>query len=140
LRKINKIIIHCTATIEGKEYSVDTIRQWHLQRGFKDVGYHYIIHLDGTIETGRPIQQIGAHCRGQNKNSIGICYVGGLDTQLNAKDTRTQEQKESLHKLINDLMKQYNLTYNDVYTHNHFANKDCPCFSLEQLHKEIQSS
>lgn len=129
MRKINKIIIHCTATIEGKEYSVDTIRQWHKQRGFSDIGYHYIIHLDGTIETGRPIEIAGAHCKGYNSNSIGICYVGGLDTQLKAKDTRTQEQKESLNELIVNMLEKYPQA--TVHGHNEFAKKECPCYNVK---------
>ena len=87
MRKINKIILHCSATPEGREHNVEDIRRWHLRRGFSDIGYHYLIHLDGTIEVGRPIEKRGAHCSGQNRNSIGICYVGGMDKEMKkAKD------------------------------------------------------
>ena len=74
-RKIKEIIVHCSATPEGKDYSIDTIRKWHLQRGFADIGYHYIIYRDGSIHTGRDESVIGAHCKGHNSNSIGVCYI-----------------------------------------------------------------
>ena len=103
-RKIDKIIVHCSATPEGKDYSVDTIRKWHLQRGFSDIGYHYIIYRDGSIHTGRDESVIGAHCKGHNSNSIGVCYIGGCASDgKTPKDTRTTEQKQSLYKLLKEL-------------------------------------
>ena len=97
MRKINKIIIHCTATPENRPHDVADITRWHLARGFNTIGYHYLIHIDGRIEKGRPIEKQGAHCSGQNRNSIGICYVGGMTKDMKkAKDTRTKEQKDSL--------------------------------------------
>lgn len=77
MRAIHKIIIHCTATREGDDISVDTIRRWHLNRGWSDIGYHYVIDIKGNINAGRPIELMGAHTKGQNKYSIGIAYVGG---------------------------------------------------------------
>ena len=82
MRPITEIIIHCTATPEGREFSIDDIRRWHRARGFADVGYHFVIHLDGSVSTGRPLTQAGAHCAGHNNNSIGVAYVGGKE--LNA--------------------------------------------------------
>ena len=79
MRAIHKIIIHCTATREGDDISVDTIRRWHLARGWSDVGYHYVIDIKGNINAGRPIELMGAHCKGQNKYSIGVAYVGGVE-------------------------------------------------------------
>ena len=97
MRNINKIIVHCSASPEGKNFSVSEIRRWHLQRGFADIGYHFVIYLDGSVHVGRPLHKSGAHCKGQNKNSIGICYVGGLDSDgKTPKDTRTDTQKASL--------------------------------------------
>lgn len=78
MRKINEIIIHCSATAEGKDFTVQDITRWHKQRGFKTIGYHYVIYRNGTVATGRDIAEIGAHCKGHNANSIGICYIGGL--------------------------------------------------------------
>ena len=79
MREINDIIIHCTATRRGRNHTVDQVRQWHLARGFDDIGYHYLIYTDGTLHLGRPVEQVGAHAYGHNQHSIGICYVGGLD-------------------------------------------------------------
>jgi N-acetylmuramoyl-L-alanine amidase len=96
LRKINEIIIHCSATPEGRDVTVEEIRQWHLDRGFNDIGYHYIIDLDGVVHDGRPIEKPGAHCVKHNTHSLSICYIGGTDAHGRAKDTRTLEQKNHL--------------------------------------------
>ena len=136
MRDINKIILHCSATSEGKDFDVNDIREWHLQRGFTDVGYHYVIKLDGTIQDGRDIRTIGAHCKGYNYGSVGIVYVGGLDEEGKGKDTRTNEQKESLLNLIDDLLLAYDLTIDDVYCHYQFAKKLCPCFKIEDFKNE----
>lgn len=133
MREINKIILHCSATKEGQYYDKTHIKQWHLQRGFTDIGYHYIILLDGSIQDARDIRTIGAHCKGQNAKSIGICYIGGLDSNGNGKDTRTEEQRQSLFNLIDDLLIAYDLTIDDVYCHYQFAKKLCPCFKIEEF-------
>lgn len=77
MRKITELILHCSATPEGKDFSTTDIDRWHKARGFKMIGYHYVIRLDGTIEQGRPLEMTGAHCKGHNAHSIGICYIGG---------------------------------------------------------------
>ena len=100
MRSIDKIIVHCSATREGQHVTVQQIRQWHLQRNFADIGYHYVIYLDGTVHKGRPLEKAGAHCKGYNAHSIGICYIGGLDRQGKPKDTRTAAQKAALLSLI----------------------------------------
>ena len=79
MRKIKYIVLHCSATKEGVPFGIEDIDRWHRQRGFRKVGYHYVILLDGTIRKGRDIAQVGAHVQGSNANSIGICYIGGLD-------------------------------------------------------------
>lgn len=128
MRQIRKIILHCSATPEGKNFSSADIDRWHKARGFKMIGYHYVIRLDGTIEQGRPLEMTGAHCKGHNAHSIGICYIGGLDPKGRPKDTRTPEQKDSLWALVQALLKQFpNAT---VHGHKEFANKDCPCFDV----------
>ena len=101
MRKITKIIVHCSATPEGKDYSVDTIRDWHLARGWRDIGYHFVIYRNGEIAEGRPIEQSGAHCKGENYCSIGICYIGGVEAEKKdgkwpPKDTRTADQVAAL--------------------------------------------
>ena len=106
MRDINRIIVHCTATPEGRDVSVGEVRTWHLARNFSDVGYHYLITLNGTVEVGRPESKVGAHVRGHNKDSIGIAYAGGMDKSYkNPKDTRTHAQKEALIWLIDELKK-----------------------------------
>ena len=137
MRKINKIIIHCTATPEGREHDVADIRRWHLKRGFNDIGYHYLIHIDGTIEEGRPINKQGAHCSGENRGSIGICYVGGMSKDMKkAKDTRTQAQKDSLIKLMHELIYKYNKDMT-IHGHNEYANKACPSFNVQEEYANL---
>jgi len=129
MRKINKIIIHCSATPEGREHTVADITAWHKQRGFNTIGYHYVIYLDGSVHEGRPIEMIGAHTLGQNTNSIGICYIGGVDKDGKPKDTRTPAQKEALIELVAELKNQFPEA--TVHGHNEFANKACPSFNVK---------
>lgn len=129
MRKINKIILHCSATKEGMHFTAEDIDQWHKQQGWKGIGYHYVILLDGTVQIGRPESEIGAHVSGHNANSIGICYIGGLDKNGKAKDTRTDQQKEALQNLVSALLEKYPDA--TVHGHNEFANKDCPCFNVK---------
>ena len=129
-RKVNLLILHCTATPEGRPVTVQQVRQWHIQRGFVDIGYHFLVGLDGTIHRGRPIEKAGAHCKGHNAHSIGICYVGGLDRQGKPKDTRTPAQKAALLSLLKELKKQYPKA--TIHGHREFANKACPCFDCSE--------
>lgn len=129
-RRITEIIIHCSATPEGKDYTVDDIRKWHLARGFGDVGYHFVIYRDGTVHKGRALTSTGAHCLKHNSNSIGICYIGGLKTDgKTPKDTRTEEQKKSIDRLVLDLLSVYPDA--TVHGHNEFANKACPSYNVK---------
>jgi N-acetylmuramoyl-L-alanine amidase len=131
MRDINKIIIHCSATPEGRDVKTSTIKQWHTAKGWSDIGYHYVIELDGSVNMGRDIDRIGAHTRGKNTGSIGICYVGGMDANMkNPKDTRTEKQKEGLKCLIKDLIKTYGAL--TVHGHNEFASKACPSFDVKK--------
>lgn len=135
-RNITEIIVHCSATPEGKDYTVDNIRQWHLQRGFSDVGYHYVIYRNGTINKGRDESKIGAHCTGHNSNSIGVCYIGGMDKDnKNPKDTRTDAQKASLLKLLKELKVKYPKA--KIYSHKNFANKACPSFNATKEYSSL---
>ncbi len=141
MRKINKIIIHCTATAEGKDYSVETIRGWHLKRGWRDIGYHFLVQRDGTVDEGRPIEQSGAHTKGHNWDSIGISYVGGVEAKKKdgkwiAKDTRTDEQKDALLDLICQLHDTYGGV---VYGHRNFSKKSCPCFDAKKEYENISN-
>lgn len=135
MRRIDKIIIHCSATKEGQYVDVETIRRWHLTRGFSDIGYHYVIYLDGSVHDGRPMELPGVHCKGHNAHSIGICYIGGLDKNLNPKDTRTAKQEASLVKLVKDLKERFPGA--TVHGHNEFSTKPCPCFDVQAWRKEV---
>ena len=135
-RTINEIIVHCSATPEGKDYTLDTIRQWHRQRGFSDIGYHYVIHPDGTVEEGRDVNIAGAHCSGHNSKSIGICYIGGMTADnKKAKDTRTEEQRTNLKALLMAMRKLYPSA--KIHGHRDFAAKACPSFDATEEYKNI---
>lgn len=132
MRKINSIIIHCSATPEGKDFTVQDIDRWHRQRGWKCIGYHYVIYRDGSVHEGRPVEQIGAHTVGHNAESIGICYIGGVDAEGKPKDTRTPQQKEALAKLVAELRRKHNISGLHIYGHCEFAAKACPCFDVKK--------
>ena len=127
MRKINEIIVHCAATREDRDFTVEDITRWHKARGFATIGYHYVIYRDGSIHEGRPLEQVGAHCVGHNKHSIGICYIGGCASDgKTPKDTRTPEQKEALLSLLRRLKARFpNAT---IHGHRDFAAKACPSF------------
>lgn len=135
-RMINEIIIHCTATPEGRECTVDEIRRWHRQRGFSDIGYHYIVHLNGDLDFGRNVDISGAHCLNHNAHSIGVVYVGGVAKDgKTPKDTRTQEQKATLASLLLDLRKLYPKA--TIHGHRDFANKACPSFDATKEYSKF---
>ena len=141
MRKINEIIIHCSDTQEGCDVTAQQIRTWHTipkaqgGPGFRDIGYHDVIRLDGTVEYGRPYADAGAHCLDHNLNSIGICYIGGRkikdDGDWEWGDTRTPEQKEALKLQCAFHLLEWNLTPDCIHGHNEFANKACPCFNVK---------
>lgn len=126
MRKIDMIIVHCTATPAGRDVSVSDIDRWHRERGFDCIGYHYVIGLDGTVHTGRPVEHVGAHCKGYNQRSVGVCYVGGVDAGMSPADTRTPAQRRSLRRLLIELRRRFPGAV--VRSHRDFAPKACPCF------------
>ena len=138
MRKINEIILHCSATPENKNFTVEDITKWHNAKGWDGCGYHYVIHLDGTIHNGRHLQKIGAHCLGHNANSIGICYIGGVDKNGKPKDTRTDAQKKALIILVHELLVKYNLKLYQVHCHYEYAAKACPSFKIEDFKKDYK--
>jgi len=142
-RNITKFILHCTATPEGRDYSVADIKKGHLARGFSDIGYHAVVYRDGSIHIGRDIDISGAHTTGQNTCSIGISYVGGVENRKNPKtgkydipkDTRTPEQKDAILKLLRSLRQQYPKA--TIHGHREFANKACPSFDAKAEYANI---
>ncbi len=143
MRKIDYIVVHCSATREDRPFTVEALRAEHLRRGFRDIGYHFYIRRDGTVTNTRPIALVGAHAKGYNSHSIGICYEGGLDSQGCPKDTRTPEQRASLRLLVHQLLRRFK---GDVRVCGHrdlSADRDgdgvvepeewtkvCPCFEV----------
>jgi len=135
MRDINKIIIHCSATREGQDISAATIDEWHKDRGWSGIGYHYVIGLNGLIEYGRNINKTGAHVKGYNTGSIGICYIGGCDADMNPKDTRTPEQIATLLEFLRILKKLHpNAT---IHGHNEFSAKACPSFNVQSEYNNL---
>ena len=135
-RYINEIIVHCSATAEGKDFTIDDIKKWHLARGFSDIGYHYIIYRDGSINKGRDESKIGAHCTRHNSNSIGVCYIGGCAAdEKTPKDTRTEAQKSSLLKILSELKKKYPKA--SIHSHRDYANKVCPSFDATKEYSSL---
>lgn len=136
MRTITLIIVHCTATKQGQHFTTADVDRWHRAKGWKGIGYHYLVLLDGTIQQGRPEDMIGSHCLNHNKYSIGVCYVGGLDANGHPKDTRTEAQKQSLRTLLQQLKSKYP---NALIVSHHTFNpqKACPCFDAEHEYLQL---
>lgn len=135
-RAINEIIVHCTASYEGQPMTVEAIRRMHVrERGWSDIGYHYVVYLDGSVHEGRNVNISGAHCTGHNTHSIGIVYVGGLLKNGKAADTRTPAQKAGLLKLLKELKRLYPKA--TIHGHREYANKACPCFDARAEYKDL---
>jgi N-acetylmuramoyl-L-alanine amidase len=131
-RPIDELIWHCAATPEGKDFTVADIRSWHKQRGWSDIGYHFVVYRDGRIMAGRPIGQIGAHVTGRNTGTIGCCYVGGVSKDGKAaKDTRTPAQRASMLWLTRELIAKFP-AMRKVSGHNQYAAKACPSFDVRR--------
>lgn len=143
-RRIDEIIVHCTATPEGSPRTLEQIRAQHKAQGWSDIGYHVLVTLDGKAHLGRNMDISGAHAEGHNSHSIGVCYVGGVENRpgvaykdLKAKDTRTEAQKATLMALLMDLRKLYPkariIGHRDVDTHG----KSCPSFDAKFAYRNI---
>ena len=142
-REINRIIIHCSASDFG---DVETIRKWHLERGFSDIGYHYVILNgrrtpfrkyikadDGLIELGRPWWRQGAHTKGENYDSLGICLIGNPKFIGAPEMWFTENQLESLRRLVSQLMQEFDIPSSQIHGHNEYAPKLCPGFRVELI-------
>ena len=137
MRTINEIILHCSATTEGRDVSTEDIRRWHVRsNGWSDIGYHFVVELDGTVKAGRPVERSGAHVKGRNRKSIGLCYVGGLGRDgKTAKDTMNRAQEQSMLNLITTLRGVYGNV--PVTGHNKYAAKACPSFQVDEKWPDI---
>ena len=127
-RRIDLIVIHCSATRCNRAFTMEAVIACHKARGFATVGYHYYITRDGVVHAGRPLHQEGAHAMGFNRRSVGVCYEGGLDDEGHPADTRTPAQKETLLKLLLRLKKDY--PHARIAGHRDLPDvaKECPCF------------
>ena len=148
MRKINLIVIHCSATRLGSDLTPEALDKLHRQRGFDGTGYHYYIRRSGAVSIGRPLEKMGAHAKGYNANSIGICYEGGLDELGKAKDTRTPAQRIALRSLVQLLLYSFpdsrllghrdlspDLNNNGIIEPREWL-KQCPCFEASMLMEE----
>ena len=136
-RRINEIIVHCSATPEGKNFTVEDITRWHKERGWSTIGYHYVVYLDGSVHRGRDVNVAGAHCSGHNSYSIGVCYIGGCDkTGKKAKDTRTDAQKYGLRGLLENLKELYPKA-RIVSHHDYEPGKACPSFDATKEYASL---
>ena len=134
MRKIDSVILHCTATRAAQDIDAATVRAWHTEpppagRGWADIGYHYLVRLDGTIERGRDLATVGAHTRGHNATSVGVAYVGGLDEDGNACNTMTEKQRRAIIQLVRALRVVCGPL--ELYGHNDFSRKACPSFNVK---------
>ncbi len=131
LQNPTMVVIHCSATPEGRNHTVEDFYRWHvIERGWADIGYHYIIDLDNRIIEGRSIEKDGAHTFGFNNDTIGICYVGGMDAKMTApKDTLTDGQAKAMLELLLTLKTKFP-TLKRIAGHNEFSNKACPSFKV----------
>lgn len=138
MRRITHIVIHCSATPEGKVFTAANIDRWHKAMGWNGIGYHKVIRLDGTVEDGRPDEAIGSHVAGHNSRTIGICYIGGVDKDMKPKDTRTQAQKAALAKLVKSYVAKYPGA--KVVGHRDFpgVKKACPSFDVQSWWAAVQ--
>ena len=138
MRSITLIVIHCSAVRPDQTSSAAQIDTWHRERGFHlGIGYHYVIRRNGDIESGRPEWLIGAHCMNHNKYSIGVCYEGGLDARGQPADTRTDEQKAAMRKLLERLHRDYPKAV--IVGHRNLSHdRDCPCFDAVREYADLQ--
>lgn len=134
-RPIDQLIIHCAATNPEQDIGVEEIRDWHVNgNGWSDIGYHHVIRRAGTLEDGRPLEQVGAHCQGQNKGSIGVCMVGGVNMSGKPEANFTQEQWKQLRRYVMIFKAEYPKA--TIHGHNEYANKACPSFNVQKWLKE----
>lgn len=139
LKEVKYLVVHCTATQLSQRVSVENLDNWHKAKGWSGIGYHWYIDRDGHIFPGRSEDQTGAHVKGYNHCSIGICYEGGINEQGQDDDTRTPAQKAALLFVLKDLKKSY--PHAIILGHRDFPNvhKSCPCFDAEDEYNQLNN-
>lgn len=137
MREIKKIIVHCSATRPSMDVGAREIRDWHTKNnGWSDIGYHGVIRRDGTFEPGRSFDTPGAHTSGQNKNSVGICLVGGVGGDNKTPENNfTPAQFETLERTVRELLQKFPEA--TVHGHNEFAAKACPSFNVREWWESV---
>ena len=134
MRHITKIIIHCAATKPSMDIGASDIKKWHLDRGWKDIGYHYVIRRNGDIENGIGVALAGSHTKGHNASSIGICLVGGINNKGEPENNFTKPQWATLERLVRIL--KIDFPHATVHGHREFAAKACPSFDVQEWLKD----
>jgi len=129
MRPINKIIIHCSATPPNMDIGRDEIDRWHRERGWSEIGYHWVVRRNGKIERGRDESRVGAHAKGHNRESIGICMVGGVDKNNKAESNFTRDQWDKAEWLVWDVLGRYGNA--EVIGHREVSDKECPSFDVK---------
>jgi N-acetylmuramoyl-L-alanine amidase len=135
-KPIKNIVVHSSATPKDRDHTEEDIERWHKRKGWKDTGYHFIVLLDGIVESGRPITERGAHTRGHNHNTIGVCYIGGTDQSGKAMDTRTPAQKEKMRQLLSELLAVYPGA--NIVGHRDLAATACPSFDAKSEYANLK--
>lgn len=136
LDNVRYIVVHYTATVPDQQVTVEDITGWHKAKGWKDIGYHYVIYRNGATHLGRRFWEVGAHCRGYNKVSIGVCYVGGIDPKTGCSaDTRTYEQKRALRSLLSNLRAAFPTAR--IVGHRDLRPTGCPGFDVQHEYADL---
>lgn len=137
MRTVNTIVVHCSATPPSMDIGAEEIRKWHVEENkWTDIGYHFVIRRDGTVEEGRPLKRPGAHVKGRNSDSVGVCWVGGVSENGKTEDNRTADQSSALFHLLQDLQQEFPGA--GVLGHRDFneVKKDCPSFDVRTWYTE----
>lgn len=135
MRTLDKIVIHCSATPPTMDIGAKEIRSWHVnERKWRDIGYHFVVRRNGEVELGRPLDMQGAHARGHNKTSVGVCWVGGVDKDMNPENNMTREQESELWCTVQNLMLTYGIEKEHVVGHRDLpgVTKACPSFDVKE--------
>lgn len=130
MRKIKAIVVHCSNSDNPKHDNVETIKEWHLARGFSDIGYHYVVLMNGDVMAGRSEGVAGAHVEGNNKSTIGICWTG--------RTKPTVKQYNSLVMKVMALLLKYELPVEAVKGHKEYnSGKTCPNLDMDKFRETV---